>query len=191
MRLYHWITRRYASLVIWWYDLIHSTWYSTPDQVTIMIMCIYFQSSFCVRMQIFSIRAENKSAGKSSPSVGTRHFHCVGTELFNFRSTLRSQENPDFLWNSDQGVATELSWRSIAFQQSFCWRFSALPQRFHGAHNTCTALSQHFALHSAARWRRKCSTVKTLYSVTRYNRIFNIRHKFAGHRSVSIKIPSL
>ena len=32
--------QRYASRVIRWYDLIHSTWYSTPDQVTIMIMCI-------------------------------------------------------------------------------------------------------------------------------------------------------
>ena len=34
-------------------------------------------------------------------------------------------------------------------------------------------------------------TVKTLYNVIRYNRIFNIRHKIAGNRSVSIKIPSL
>ena len=34
-------------------------------------------------------------------------------------------------------------------------------------------------------------TVKTLYNVTHYNRIFNIRHKFAGNGSVSIKIPSL
>ena len=34
-------------------------------------------------------------------------------------------------------------------------------------------------------------TVKTLYNVTRYNRIFNIRHKNAGNGSVSIKIPSL
>ena len=33
-------------------------------------------------------------------------------------------------------------------------------------------------------------TVKTLYNVTSYNRIFNIRHKIAGNRSVSIKIPS-
>ena len=33
-------------------------------------------------------------------------------------------------------------------------------------------------------------TVKTLYNVTRYNRIFNIRGKFAGNGSVSIKIPS-
>ena len=32
---------------------------------------------------------------------------------------------------------------------------------------------------------------KTLYNVTRYNRIFNIRHKIAGNGSVSIKIPSL
>ena len=35
------------------------------------------------------------------------------------------------------------------------------------------------------------TTVKTLYNVTRYNRIFNIRHKIAGNRSVAIKIPSL
>ena len=33
--------------------------------------------------------------------------------------------------------------------------------------------------------------VKTLYNGTRYNRIFNIRHKIAGNGSVSIKIPSL
>ena len=35
------------------------------------------------------------------------------------------------------------------------------------------------------------NTVKTLYNVTRCNRIFNIRHKIAGNGSVSIKIPSL
>ena len=35
------------------------------------------------------------------------------------------------------------------------------------------------------------NTVKTLYNATRYNRIFNIRHKIAGNGSVSIKIPSL
>ena len=35
------------------------------------------------------------------------------------------------------------------------------------------------------------NTVKTLYNVTRYNRIFNIRQKISGNRSVSIKIPSL
>ena len=34
-------------------------------------------------------------------------------------------------------------------------------------------------------------TVKTLYNVNRYNRIFNIQHKIAGNGSVSIKIPSL
>ena len=34
-------------------------------------------------------------------------------------------------------------------------------------------------------------TVKTLYNVTRYNRIFNTRYKIAGNGSVSIKIPSL
>ena len=35
--------KRFASRVIRWYDLIHSTWYSTPDQVTItcIIMCMY------------------------------------------------------------------------------------------------------------------------------------------------------
>ena len=35
------------------------------------------------------------------------------------------------------------------------------------------------------------ATVKTLYNVIRYNRIFNIRHKIAGKGSVSITIPSL
>ena len=34
-------------------------------------------------------------------------------------------------------------------------------------------------------------TVKTLYNVTHYNRIFNIRQKIAGNGSVSIKLPSL
>ena len=34
-------------------------------------------------------------------------------------------------------------------------------------------------------------TVKTLYNITRYNRMFNIRHKYAGNGSVSIKIPCL
>ena len=34
-------------------------------------------------------------------------------------------------------------------------------------------------------------TVKTLYNVTSYNRIFNIRHNIAGNESVSIKILSL
>ena len=33
-------------------------------------------------------------------------------------------------------------------------------------------------------------TVKTPYNVTGYNRIFNIRHKIAGNKSVSFKIPS-
>ena len=32
---------------------------------------------------------------------------------------------------------------------------------------------------------------KTLYNVTRYDRIFNIQHKFAENGSVYIKIPSL
>ena len=35
------------------------------------------------------------------------------------------------------------------------------------------------------------NTVKALYNVTRYNRIFNIQHKISGKGSVSIKIPSL
>ena len=39
--------------------------------------------------------------------------------------------------------------------------------------------------------RRLATTVKTLYNVTRYNRIFTIRYKIAGNGSVSIKIPSL
>ena len=39
--------------------------------------------------------------------------------------------------------------------------------------------------------KTRITTVKTLYNVTRYNRILNIRHKIAGNGSVSIKIPSL
>ena len=35
------------------------------------------------------------------------------------------------------------------------------------------------------------NTDKTLYNITRYNRIFNIRHKIDGNGSVSIKFPSL
>ena len=35
------------------------------------------------------------------------------------------------------------------------------------------------------------STVKPLYNVTLYNRIFTIRHKFTGNGSVSVIIPSL
>ena len=31
----------FASRVIRWYQLIHSTWYRPPDQVTTVIMCIY------------------------------------------------------------------------------------------------------------------------------------------------------
>ena len=38
---------------------------------------------------------------------------------------------------------------------------------------------------------KKYIKVKTLYNITRYNRIFNIRHKIAGNGSVSIEFPSL
>ena len=34
--------RREASRVIQWYGLIHETWYSTPDQVTIIIICLLY-----------------------------------------------------------------------------------------------------------------------------------------------------
>ena len=33
---------REASRVIRWYDLIHETWYSTPDHVTIIIKCLLY-----------------------------------------------------------------------------------------------------------------------------------------------------
>ena len=46
------------------------------------------------------------------------------------------------------------------------------------------------AVHAGAK-RNVCNTVKTLYNVTHYNRIFNRRHKIAGNGSVSIIIPSL
>ena len=78
---------------------------------------------------------------------------------------MRSQENTDIFRekclsrrpDSNQGVATELAWRSIAFLRSSCWRFSALSRRFLCAftalkihalhfHGVCTALT--------ACWRR-------------------------------------
>ena len=34
--------RRVASSVIQWYGIIHETWYCTPDQVTIMIICLLY-----------------------------------------------------------------------------------------------------------------------------------------------------
>ena len=34
--------RRVASRVIQWYGLIHKTWYCTPDQVTILIICLLY-----------------------------------------------------------------------------------------------------------------------------------------------------
>ena len=76
------------------------------------------------------------------------------------RSAVRLQENPDIFLEkglslrpgSDQGVATELAWRSIAFLRSSYWRLSALSRRFHCAftaltmhalrfHGVCTALT--------------------------------------------------
>ena len=54
-----------------------------------------------------------------------------------------------------------------------------------------TVHSHSLARALAARTKTKGYTVKTLYNVTRYNRIFNIRHIIAGNGSVSIKIPSL
>ena len=34
--------RRVASRMIQWYGLIHETWYCTPDQVTIMMICLLY-----------------------------------------------------------------------------------------------------------------------------------------------------
>ena len=48
-----------------------------------------------------------------------------------------------------------------------------------------------YSINSNKQTKAKISTVKTLYYVTHYNRIFNIRHKIAGNKCVSIKIPSL
>ena len=42
--------------------------------------------------------------------------------------------------HSDQGIATELLWRPIAFLRSSCWRFYALSRRVHCAF---TALTLH------------------------------------------------
>ena len=36
------LPRRIASRVIQWYGLIHETWYCTPDQITIMKICLLY-----------------------------------------------------------------------------------------------------------------------------------------------------
>ena len=58
-------------------------------------------------------------------------------------------------------------------------------------HKTGLHICRNFARGDPRLTEDKYGTVKTLYNVTRYNRIFNIRHKIAGNGSVSIKIPSL
>ena len=54
---------------------------------------------------------------------------------------------------SDQSVATELSWHSIAFLWCSWWRFSALYRCFHCASTALTAHALHF--HSVATALRK------------------------------------
>ena len=43
--------------------------------------------------------------------------------------------------NSDQGIVTELTWRSVAFLRSSCWRLSALSRRSHCVHRSFTVLT--------------------------------------------------
>ena len=71
-------------------------------------------------------------------------FHYVCTDFFNFsgrreiaRKILQICDE-SACPNGDQGVATELAWRPIAF----LWRSFALSQRFGIGHNACTALSR-------------------------------------------------
>ena len=69
-----------------------------------------------------------------------------------FQSTVRTQEIHDIFREkcllrrpySDQGVATELSWRSIAFLRCSWWRFSALSRCFHCASTALTAHAPRF-----------------------------------------------
>ena len=71
-------------------------------------------------------------------------FHCV--------ATVRTQENHDIFCEnclsqrpySDQGVATELSWRSITFLRCSWWRFSAISRCFHCASTVHTAHTSRF-----------------------------------------------
>ena len=72
---------------------------------------------------------------------------------------------------SDQGVATELSWRSIAFLRCSWWRFSALSRCFHCAFTARLRRSQRLRAHSAcAALSRRC------------------RH-FQERRAVSVQTP--
>ena len=54
--------RRVASRVIQWYGLIHETWYSTQNQVTIMIICLlyaFFLTFFLFQNLFWSIIPKN------------------------------------------------------------------------------------------------------------------------------------
>ena len=57
--------RRVASRVIQWYGLIHETRYCTPDQVTIMIICLlyaFFLTFFLIFKTCFGLKSQ-KNAG--------------------------------------------------------------------------------------------------------------------------------
>ena len=46
---------RVASWVIRWYDLINSTRYSTPDQVTTIIMCLHRLISYSLILSMWAL----------------------------------------------------------------------------------------------------------------------------------------
>ena len=88
--------------------------------------------------------------------------------------------------HSDQGVATELLWRPIAFLRSSCWRFYALSRRVHcalttpslrshGAHIACTVLSRrlHCAVTAFALCFHGVCTVLTAWHLKKYANIRN------------------
>ena len=94
------------------------------------------------------------------------------------RSAVRLQENPDIFLEkglslrpgSDQGVATELAWRSIAFLRSSYWRLSALSRRFHCALNACTALSRRLHCADGVLKTFFCTTERSLRQFYVYSR---------------------
>ena len=96
--------RRFASWVIRWYGLIHSTWYSTPDQVTIIIMCIcyshigkfiqtclmensYILAGLCSSTDWFEfylvVNPNDRFSHITAHIIGLLHYHLIYTHYHN------------------------------------------------------------------------------------------------------------
>ena len=105
--------------------------------------------------------------GIKAPVTPMRVFSALAQSCLIFRSTVRSQKKNTLVFfvknglsprlYNDQGVATEIAWRSIAFLRCSCWWFSAQSLSFHCVFMALTMHALHFhGVHTALRawwWR--------------------------------------